>query len=79
LMCLTRVGRIVNIEGSRAEISYLDNREKTEVDVSMVDARKGSYVEIFANVAIGRITKKEADHRQALQLELRARAKGVDS
>lgn len=78
-MCLTRVGRIVSIEGGRAEISYLDNREKTEVDVSMVDARRGSYVEIFANVAIGRITKKEADHRRALQLELRARAKGVDS
>jgi hydrogenase maturation factor len=78
-MCLTRVARIVNVEGGRAKISYLDNRETSEVDVSMVDARRGSYVEIFANVAIGRITKKDADQRRALQLELRARAKGVDS
>jgi hydrogenase maturation factor len=78
-MCLTRIGRIVDVDGRRAKISYLDNRETSEVDVSMVDARRGSYVEIFANVAIGRVTKKEADQRRALQLELRARAKGVDS
>lgn len=78
-MCLTRVGRIVNVDGSRAKISYLDNHETSTVDVSMVGARRGAYVEIFANVAIGRITKKEADQRRALQLELRARAKGADS
>jgi hydrogenase maturation factor len=78
-MCLTRVARIVNVEDGKAKISYLDNRETSEVDVSMVNARKGSYVEIFANVAIGRITKKDADQRRALQLELRSRAKGVDS
>jgi hydrogenase maturation factor len=78
-MCLTRVAKIVNVEGGRAKISYLDTRETSDVDVSMVDARKGSYVEIFANVAIGRITKKDADQRRALQRELRARAEGVDA
>jgi hydrogenase maturation factor len=78
-MCLTRVARIVNVESGRAKISYLDNRETSEVDVSMVNARKGSYVEVFANVAIGHITKKDADQRRALQRELRARAKGVEA
>ncbi len=78
-MCLTRVARVVNVDGGRAKISYLDDRETSEVDVSMIDARKGAYVEVYANVAIGRITKKVADQRRALQLELRARAKGVDS
>ena len=76
-MCLTRVGRIVGVEGGRARISYLDTRETSNIDVSMVDARKGSYVEIFADVAIGRITKKEAELKRDLRLELLNRAKAT--
>ena len=76
-MCLTRVGRIVNVDGGRAKISYLDTRETGDVDVSMVEARKGSYVEIFANVAIGSITKKEAELKRSLRLELLKRAKAT--
>ncbi len=73
-MCLTRVAQVVSTDGGRAKISYLDSHETSEADVSMVNARRGSYVEIFADVAIGRLTKKEAELKRDLRLELLRRA-----
>jgi hydrogenase maturation factor len=69
-MCVTRAGKVISLEGVRARVRYLDSDVVDEVDVSMVDAKKGSYVEVFADQAIGRITKKEAEFKRDLRLEL---------
>ena len=69
-MCITRVGRVLSIQGTAASVLYLDSGEVGEVDVSMVRARMGSYVEVFADQAIGRITKREAEFKRDLRLEM---------
>jgi hydrogenase maturation factor len=69
-MCITRVGRVLSIQGAIASVLYLDNLVVDDVDVSMVRAKKGSYVEVFAEQAIGRITKKEAEFKRDLRLEM---------
>ena len=61
---------MLSIEGTNASVLYLDSGSVGEVDVSMVRARKNAYVEIFAEQAIGRITKKEAEFKRDLRLEL---------
>ena len=76
-MCVTRVARILSIEDGRATVRYLDSAETAEVDTTMVDARKGSYLEIFAGTAIGCITKKEAEFKRALRLEVLSRTMGT--
>jgi len=69
-MCVTKVGRVLSIQGTNASVVYLESGVVGEVDVSMVRAKKDSYVEIFAEQAIGRITKKEAEFKRDLRLEL---------
>ena len=69
-MCVTRAGRIVSLEGARARVRFLDNDAVGEVDVSMIVANKDSYVEVFADRAIARITKREAEFKRDLRLEL---------
>ena len=69
-MCVTRVGRVLSIHGANASVLYIDSGAVGEVDVSMVRAKKDAYLEIFADQAIGRITKKEAEFKRDLRLEL---------
>jgi hypothetical protein len=69
-MCVTRAGQVLSLEGAKARVRFLDNDAVGEVDVSMIDAKKNSYVEVFAEKAIGRITKKEAEFKRDLRLEL---------
>ncbi|MDA4131544.1 MAG: hypothetical protein OK454_00255 [Thaumarchaeota archaeon] len=42
----------------------------SDVDVAMVHVRKDSYVEIFADQVIGRITKKEAEFKRELRRQM---------
>jgi hydrogenase maturation factor len=69
-MCVTRAAKVISLEGARATVRYLDSDAVDEVDVSMVDAKKGSYVEVFADQAIGCITKREAEFKRDLRLEM---------
>jgi hypothetical protein len=69
-MCVTRAGRVLSLEGAKARVRFLDNDAVGEVDVSMIYVKKNSYVEVFADQAIGRITKKEAEFKRDLRLEL---------
>lgn len=69
-MCVTRSGLVVSVESGTARVRFLDTNAVGEVDVSMVDAGKGSYVEVFADRAIGCITKDEAEYKRDLRLEL---------
>jgi hydrogenase maturation factor len=69
-MCVTRAGRVVSIQGATASVMFLDNGAVGEVDISMVRVKKDAYVEVFAQQAIGRITKKEAEYKRDLRLQL---------
>ncbi len=69
-MCVTRVGQVLTLEGARAKVRFLDTGAVGDVDISMVDARKNSYVEVFAEHAVGRVTKKEAEFKRDLRIEL---------
>ena len=69
-MCLTKVATVLSLDGARAKVRFLDSGTVGDIDVSMVDAKKGSYLEVFADRAIGRITKREADYKRDLRLEL---------
>jgi hydrogenase maturation factor len=69
-MCITRVGQVLSLEGTRANVKYLDTGALANIDISMIDASKNSYVEIFANHAIGRISKREAETKRTLMRKL---------
>jgi len=69
-MCVTRVGQVLSLDGGRARVRFMDTGSVGDVDVSMVDAKKNSYVEVFVDQAIGRITKKEAEFKRDIRLEL---------
>lgn len=69
-MCLTKAARVLSLEGAKASVRFLDTGTVGEVDVSMVDAKKDSYVEVFADRAIGRLSKREAEYKRDLRLEL---------
>lgn len=70
-MCVTRVGKVLSISGNRALVKLLDEDVTRDIDISMVQIRKNSYVEIFADCALSRLTSKEALWRKRLWLELR--------
>ena len=69
-MCITRVGQVLSLEGRRANVKYLDTGAVAEIDVSMIDASKDSYVEIFADHAITRISRQEAVSKGNLMRKL---------
>jgi len=68
------VARVLSMQDGRATVKYLDSGETVEVDTSMVNAKKGTYLEIFADTAIGCITRKEAEFKRSLRLEVLNRA-----
>lgn len=69
-MCVTRVGKVLSVEGNRATVRVLETGGVTNVDVSMVSPKKNAYLEIFADAAIGSLTKKEAEYKCALRQEV---------
>ena len=73
-MCLTRVGKVIALDGTTATVKFLDTARISQVDVSMVGAKKGSHVEVFASTAIGLLTKREAELKRSLRVELLRRA-----
>ncbi len=74
-MCVTRVGRIIELNGGgTATVRFLDDGVTREVNVSMVgDVRKNSYIEVFAESALNTLTPEEAQFRKKLWIELRER------
>jgi prefoldin subunit 5 len=69
-MCVTRVAKVLLLDGAKARVCFLDSGAIGDIDVAMVDVKKNSYVEVFADRAIGRITKREAEFKRDLRLEL---------
>ncbi len=55
----------------RATVEFFDARTLGEVDLSMVDAEEGEYVEVFGNVALSVLTAPEARSRKRAWAEVR--------
>lgn len=74
-MCITRVGRVLSIKGGKATVRLLDENLTSDVDVSMIDGvKRDTYVEIFADKALNVLTRKEAELRKRMWMEIRERA-----
>ena len=73
-MCIARVGRVKAVTRSRAEVEFFDGRSLDGVDVSMVGAKVGSYVEVFGNLALSQLDAAEAKRRKSAWLEVKKAA-----
>jgi hypothetical protein len=73
-MCITRVGKVIAVSGSRATVRLLDQDMTLDVDASMIqDLQKNLYLEVFTDIALRVLTPKEANWRRKLWVELRER------
>ena len=70
-MCISRVGKIVSLRGTRATVRLLgDERIVDDIDISRINAEVGSYVELFANLALGTLNPREARQRKEAWLAI---------
>ena len=58
----------------RASVDFFDGRSLDGVDVSMVGAKDGDFVEVFGNLALSVIGAAEARKRKAAWKEIREAA-----
>jgi len=72
-MCVTRVGKVLSVQGTHAMVRILETGAVADVNVSMVKARKNAYLEIFADSAVGSLTKREAEWKSKIRSELLGR------
>jgi hydrogenase maturation factor len=73
-MCITRVGKVTSASQGRASVDFFDGRALDGVDVSMVTATRGDFVEVFGNLALSVITPSDAKKRRAAWKEIREAA-----
>ncbi|MGD1055684.1 MAG: HypC/HybG/HupF family hydrogenase formation chaperone [Nitrososphaerales archaeon] len=73
-MCITRVGKVTAASQGRASVDFFDGRALDDVDVSMVAAARGDFVEVFGNLALSVITPSDAKKRRAAWKEVREAA-----
>jgi len=71
LMCITRAGRAVSVTNGRARVEFFDGRALDGVDVSVVDAKKGEFVEVFGNLALSILSASEARAKRKAWMEIR--------
>ncbi|HYA56048.1 MAG TPA: HypC/HybG/HupF family hydrogenase formation chaperone [Nitrososphaerales archaeon] len=69
-MCVTRAGKVVSASQGRARVEFFDGRALDDVDVSVVDAKKGAFVEVFGNLALGVLSTAEAKRRKQAWAEV---------
>lgn len=70
-MCITRVGKVVSLNKPKATVKLLgDGKVVEDIDVSMIDVELNSYVEVYANLALGTLSTKEANARKRAWLEV---------
>jgi hydrogenase maturation factor len=70
-MCITRVGRVLATKQGKADVEFFDGRTSEGIDVSIVHAGKGAYVEVFGNVVLSTLSPAEARERKAMWREIR--------
>gem|GEM_PF-2133882 len=69
-MCISRVGRVLSVQGNLATVKFFDGRTSDSVEVSMLKVRKGAFIEVFGNLALKELTGIEARKRFAAWNEL---------
>jgi hydrogenase maturation factor len=69
-MCITRVGRAVSVSNGRARVEFFDGRALDDIDVSVVNAEKGEFVEVFGNLALSVLSASEARTRKKAWAEV---------
>jgi hydrogenase maturation factor len=70
-MCIAKVGKVLKVRRGRATVELFDGLVVHDVDLSMVGCTKGSYIEVFANLALARLTEEDAEARRKLWLTVR--------
>jgi len=75
-MCITRAGKVVYASQGRARVEFFDGRALDDVDVSVVNAKKGAFVEVFGNLALSILNSAEARRRKQAWAEV-AKAVGT--
>lgn len=60
-MCLTFPGKIVAIKGDLASVDYGQDGTRHNINISLIDAKIGSYVLVQGGFAIRVLTEKEAE------------------
>ncbi len=70
-MCVTRAGKVAYVTGGRARVEFFDGRSLDDVDLSLVRAKKGEYVEVFGNMALTILTTSEARAKRKAWAEIR--------
>jgi hydrogenase maturation factor len=73
-MCIARVGKVMTTSQWRASVDFFDGRALDGVDISMVAAARGDFVEVFGNLALSVITPSDAKKRRAAWKEIREAA-----
>ncbi len=63
-MCVTRAGKVTSVSNGRARVDFFDGRALDDVDVSMVRAKAGEFVEVFGNLALSVLSASEARNRK---------------
>jgi len=63
-MCITRAGKVEEVSQGKARVAFFDGRTLDGVDVSMVAAPKGAYIEVFGNLALSILGPAEAKQRR---------------
>lgn len=75
-MCITKAAKVTSLKDGLARVRFLDSGKLRDVDVSLVDAKKGSYVEVFADHAISCLSKEEAESKTELILRVLQKTRG---
>ena len=67
------MGKVLSVQGTRAMVRILETDAVAEINVSMVETKKNAYLEIFADSAIGSLSKREAQWKSKIRSELLGR------
>ena len=73
-MCVTRVGKVISESQGKASVHFFDGRTLEGVDISMVTAVQGDFVEVFGNLALSIVSSSDAKKRKAAWKEVREAA-----
>ena len=78
-MCIARVGKVVSRSRSRGTVQFFDGQDLEGVDLRAVEARRGSFVEVFAGMALSVITPAEARARSAAWRDVKNAASNMEA
>jgi hydrogenase maturation factor len=65
---------VVDASDGRGKVEFFDGRSLGDVDLSVVGAKKGDYVEVFGNLALSVLTSVEARNKRKVWTAVRKAA-----